>query len=151
MWPSRGAARTLRRERRRARSCAQRVSGGTKLDRHPRLQRGPAADAAHGARAAIPDSGHLTPFRVGCSGWQYRHWRGDFYPADLPQSRWLEFYASRFDTVEVNNSFYRLPPEDLFSTWRGRVPARFLFAVKASRYLTHMKKLRDPIDPLAKL
>jgi len=93
----------------------------------------------------------LTPFRVGCSGWQYRHWRGDFYPADLPQSRWLEFYASRFDTVEVNNSFYRLPPEDLFSTWRGRVPARFLFAVKASRYLTHMKKLRDPIDPLAKL
>ena len=89
--------------------------------------------------------------RVGCSGWQYRHWRGDFYPADLPQSHWLEYYANHFDTVEVNNSFYRLPPEGLFSTWRVRVPSRFLFAVKASRYLTHMKKLKDPVDPLDRL
>jgi uncharacterized protein YecE (DUF72 family) len=89
--------------------------------------------------------------RVGCSGWQYRHWRGDFYPADLPQSRWLEYYAARFDTVEVNNSFYKLPAEGLLGRWRGRVPARFLFAVKASRYLTHMKKLKDPEDPLDRI
>jgi uncharacterized protein YecE (DUF72 family) len=89
--------------------------------------------------------------RVGCSGWQYRHWRGNFYPADLPQREWLEFYARQFDTVEVNNSFYRLPPEGLLEHWRHRVPARFLFAVKASRYLTHMKKLKDPADPLERI
>jgi uncharacterized protein YecE (DUF72 family) len=89
--------------------------------------------------------------RVGCSGWQYRHWRGDFYPADLPQNRWLEHYAARFDTVEVNNTFYRLPAEGVLAGWRARVPAGFLFAVKASRYLTHMKKLTDPADPLHRL
>ena len=87
-------------------------------------------------------------FRVGCSGWQYRHWRGEFYPADLPVSRWLDFYAARFDTVEVNNSFYRLPEAATFRAWRERSPAGFLFAVKASRYLTHMKKLKDPEQPL---
>ena len=81
--------------------------------------------------------------RVGCSGWQYKHWRGDFYPDKLPTSRWLEYYASHLDTVEVNNSFYRLPEADTFDSWRQRVPAGFLFAVKASRYITHMKKLRD--------
>jgi uncharacterized protein YecE (DUF72 family) len=86
--------------------------------------------------------------RVGCSGWQYRHWRGNFYPSDLPQREWLEYYSKAFDTVEVNNSFYKLPAEGLFSGWRSRVPARFVFAVKASRYLTHMKKLKDPADPL---
>lgn len=86
--------------------------------------------------------------RVGCSGWQYRHWRGDFYPSDLHSSRWLEFYASRFDTVEINNSFYRLPEASVFASWRRRVPPRFVFAVKASRYLTHMKKLKDPAEPL---
>jgi uncharacterized protein YecE (DUF72 family) len=89
--------------------------------------------------------------RVGCSGWQYRHWRGNFYPADLPQHQWLEYYAKQFDTVEVNNSFYRLPPEGLLASWRARVPARFLFAVKASRYLTHMKKLKDPEEPLDRI
>ena len=87
-------------------------------------------------------------YRVGCSGWQYRHWRGNFYPADLPQSRWLDYYAARFDTVELNNSFYRLPAEGAFGAWRARTPPRFLFAVKASRYLTHMKKLKDPRDPI---
>jgi len=81
----------------------------------------------------------------------YRHWRANFYPADLPQRDWLPFYARHFDTVEVNNSFYKLPVKGLFSGWRRRVPVRFLFAVKASRYLTHMKKLTDPVDPLAKL
>jgi uncharacterized protein YecE (DUF72 family) len=90
-------------------------------------------------------------FKVGCSGWQYRHWKGDFYPGDLPQSEWLEYYAARFDTVEVNNSFYRLPPEGVFETWRARTPPRFLFAVKASRFLTHMKKLKDPEEPVERL
>ena len=90
-------------------------------------------------------------YRVGCSGWQYRHWRGDFYPSDLPQREWLEYYARHFDTVEINNSFYRLPEEGVFAQWRARVPARFLFAVKASRFLTHMKKLKDPEEPVERL
>ncbi len=93
-------------------------------------------------------SGGRAVCRIGCSGWQYRHWRGAFYPADLPQSRWLEYYAERFDTVEVNNSFYRLPAEGLFASWRDRAPRGFVFGVKASRYLTHMKKLKDPAAPL---
>lgn len=86
--------------------------------------------------------------RVGCSGWQYSHWREDFYPFSLPQKKWLDYYATQFDTVEVNNSFYRLPSEKTFSEWRERVPDPFLFAVKASRYLTHMRRLKDPADPL---
>jgi uncharacterized protein YecE (DUF72 family) len=89
------------------------------------------------------------PFvRIGCSGWQYRHWRGAFYPHDLPQARWLEYYVRQFDTVEINNSFYRLPEGTTFASWRQRAPSRFLFAVKASRYLTHMRKLKDPREPL---
>jgi len=87
--------------------------------------------------------GPKAAIRIGCSGWQYRHWRGDFYPAALPTSRWLEYYASHFDTVEINNSFYRLPEANTFASWRGRVPGTFVYAVKASRYLTHMKKLKD--------
>jgi len=94
------------------------------------------------ARAAI---------RIGCSGWQYRHWRGRFYPHDLPVERWLEHYAAAFDTVELNSSFYRLPEADDFASWARRVPDRFIFAVKASRYLTHLKRLRDPRDPLDRL
>ena len=86
--------------------------------------------------------------RIGCSGWQYRHWRGDFYPEDLAQDRWLEFYAERFDTVELNNSFYRLPSADAFDSWARRAPSGFRFALKASRYLTHLRKLHDPADPL---
>jgi uncharacterized protein YecE (DUF72 family) len=89
--------------------------------------------------------------RVGCSGWQYKHWRGDFYPADVPASRWLEHYASHFDTVEINNSFYRLPEAHSFEVWRQRVPPGFLYAVKASRYITHMKKLKDSREPIALL
>lgn len=86
--------------------------------------------------------------RVGCSGWQYSHWKETFYPAKLPQKSWLAYYAMQFDTVEVNNSFYRLPSEKTFSEWRERVPDHFLFAVKASRYLTHLKRLKEPADPL---
>jgi uncharacterized protein YecE (DUF72 family) len=89
--------------------------------------------------------------RVGCSGWQYRHWRGEFYPSLLPQSRWFEHYASVFDTVEINNTFYRLPEQATFAKWAGSAPAGFEFAVKASRFLTHMKKLKDPEEPVERL
>lgn len=89
--------------------------------------------------------------RVGCSGWQYKHWRGDFYPAEVPASRWFEHYAARFDTVEINNSFYRLPERATFAAWARRAPSRFVFAVKASRFLTHMKKLKDPEEPIERL
>jgi uncharacterized protein YecE (DUF72 family) len=87
---------------------------------------------------------------VGCSGWQYKHWRGDFYPAELPQARWFAHYALSFDTVEINNSFYRLPPGETFMNWREQAPRRFIYAVKASRFLTHMKKLKEPYDPLVR-
>src|SRR5438270_303902 len=86
--------------------------------------------------------------RIGCSGWQYKHWRGDFYPADLAVAQWFDFYAAHFDTVEINNSFYRLPEATVFEAWRRRAPPGFLYAVKASRFLTHMKKLKDPAEPL---
>ena len=89
--------------------------------------------------------------KVGCSGWQYKHWRGNFYSAEVPTSRWLEHYASVFDTVEINNSFYRLPEAETFAQWAARVPRRFVFAVKASRFLTHMKKLKDPKEPVERL
>jgi len=89
--------------------------------------------------------------RIGCSGWLYRHWRGTFYPRDLPQRRWLEYYAAQFDTVEINNTFYRLPEATTFDAWRRQAPPGFLFALKASRFLTHMKKLKDAKEPLARL
>ena len=89
--------------------------------------------------------------RIGCSGWQYKHWKGDFYPGVLPQTRWFEHYASVFDTVELNSTFYRLPEREVFSAWRERAPAGFEFAVKASRFLTHMKKLKDPDEPVERL
>jgi uncharacterized protein YecE (DUF72 family) len=89
--------------------------------------------------------------RVGCSGWQYKHWRGDFYPTDLPQTKWFEHYTARFDTVEINNSFYRLPERATFASWARRAPTAFEFAIKASRFLTHMKKLKDPEEPIERL
>jgi uncharacterized protein YecE (DUF72 family) len=88
---------------------------------------------------------------VGTSGWHYRDWRGAFYPSELPTRRWLEHYATRFDTVELNNSFYRLPTVDAFATWRDAVPDDFVFAVKASRYLTHYRRLREPEEPVERL
>lgn len=89
--------------------------------------------------------------RIGTSGWEYRDWTGRFYPAELPRDRRLEFYADRFDTVELNNSFYRLPEPDTFGGWARRVPDGFAFAVKASRYLTHVRRLREPEEPLERL
>jgi uncharacterized protein YecE (DUF72 family) len=82
--------------------------------------------------------------RVGCSGWNYAHWRGGvFYPPRCPASRWLRFYARQFDTVEVNSTFYRLPRASAVARWVEETPDDFVFAVKASRYLTHVKRLRD--------
>jgi len=92
-----------------------------------------------------------TRARVGCSGWEYKHWRGDFYPVDVPKARWFDHYAARFDTVEINNTFYRLPEQSTFAAWAARAPSGFAFAIKASRFLTHMKKLKDPEEPLARL
>lgn len=89
--------------------------------------------------------------RVGCSGWHYTSWRGSIYPDTLPTTEWLRTYARRFCTVEINNSFYRLPSAQTFANWREQVPRRFIFAVKASRFLTHIKRLRDPEEPIARL
>lgn len=88
---------------------------------------------------------------VGTSGYVYRHWVRRFYPARLPPGRWLAHYAERFDTVELNSTFYRLPSARAFAAWRRQVPAGFVFAVKASRFLTHVRRLRAPSAPLARL
>ena len=88
--------------------------------------------------------------RVGTSGWQYADWRDAFYEG-LPQRLWLTTYAETFDTVEVNATFYRLPVETAVQRWVEQVPAGFVFAVKASRYLTHIKRLREPTEPVARL
>lgn len=91
------------------------------------------------------------PIRIGTSGWEYAHWRGRFYPVGLPRDRWLEFYAERFGAVELNASFYRLPDARTFAAWSRRVPHDFRYAVKASRYLTHVRRLREPAEPLERL
>lgn len=80
---------------------------------------------------------------VGTSGWHYKHWKGPFYPENLPAAKMLDWYAQHFDTVEINNSFYKLPAEEALATWREQTPRNFLFAAKGSRFLTHMKKLKD--------
>jgi uncharacterized protein YecE (DUF72 family) len=87
-------------------------------------------------------------FVIGTSGWQYDDWRGDLYPADLARTRWLEHYAARFPTVEVNNTFYRLPDRHVFEDWRCRVPKGFCFALKMSRYLSHIRRLQAPAEPV---
>jgi uncharacterized protein YecE (DUF72 family) len=80
---------------------------------------------------------------VGCSGWHYEHWCGLYYPDELSKSKWLPFYARQFNTVELNNSFYHLPSEKAFTTWRESTPENFVFAVKVSRFITHIKRLRN--------
>lgn len=89
--------------------------------------------------------------RIGTSGYHYKHWRGPFYPKNISPNKMLEFYSHNFDTVELNNSFYRLPTETAFDDWRQITPANFVFAVKASRFLTHQTKLKDPESALQKL
>ena len=100
----------------------------------------------------------MSEVRVGCSGWMYDDWRGPVYPEGVPKRRWLELYAGRFDTVEVNSTFYRLARREAVATWVEQTRPGFLFAVKASRYLTHVKRLAgiaegierfyEPLQPL---
>jgi uncharacterized protein YecE (DUF72 family) len=87
--------------------------------------------------------------RIGTSGWNYRDWKGPFYPPEVPARRWLESYAERFATTEINGSFYRLPSESTVAAWHDRTPAGFVFAWKASRFITHNKKLKDCADSIA--
>lgn len=88
--------------------------------------------------------------RIGTSGWHYDHWIGRFYPKDLPKEQWLEYYARHFGTVEINNTFYHLPRAQTMVSWHDRVPAGFVYAVKASRYITHVKKLNDPEESIGR-
>jgi len=88
--------------------------------------------------------------RIGTSGWNYDHWRERFYPWDLPPDRWFRHYAKTFDTVEINNTFYQQPDESTLRRWATQAPRGFVYAVKANRYITHMKKLKDAADPLDK-
>ena len=83
----------------------------------------------------------MKPVHIGCSGWNYRHWRETVYPKGVPASRWLEHYATMFDTVEVNSTFYRLAIPDAVARWVEQTPPGFIFTLKASRYLTHIKRL----------
>ena len=84
--------------------------------------------------------------RIGCSGWNYKDWRQSFYPKGLPARQWLERYAEAFDTVEINNTFYRLPKQSAVENWVKQTPRGFVFTVKASRYLTHIKRLTTVED-----
>jgi uncharacterized protein YecE (DUF72 family) len=93
---------------------------------------------------------HPGLIHIGTSGWHYKHWKGTFYPADLPSTKWLPWYADHFDTVEINNSFYRLPAASALELWCRQTPADFCFAVKASRYITHNRKLKDPQNAVDK-
>jgi uncharacterized protein YecE (DUF72 family) len=90
----------------------------------------------------------MVRYYVGTSGWHYEHWKGLFYPHDLRKDRWLQFYADYFSTVELNNSFYRLPSENAFINWKNSSPDGFSFTVKASRFITHIKRLKDISEPL---
>jgi uncharacterized protein YecE (DUF72 family) len=89
--------------------------------------------------------------RIGCSGWNYKHWKERFYPKGLPVSHWFAFYAETFDTVEINNSFYMLPKPETFDKWRDQAPPGFRYAVKANRFLTQAKKLIDCAEPLERM
>lgn len=84
----------------------------------------------------------------GCSGFHYDDWKDKFYPDDLPKKRWLEYYAEHFKTVEINNTFYHLPSDKTFRDWHERTPGNFRFTLKGSRYVTHVKKLNDPDEPV---
>jgi uncharacterized protein YecE (DUF72 family) len=91
------------------------------------------------------------PVLIGTSGWQYAHWKGIFYPKGLPQRVWLEHHAAHFQTVEVNNAFYRLPERRVFEQWALRTPPDYVITVKASRYLTHIRRLKEPQEPVLRL
>lgn len=86
----------------------------------------------------------LSQVHIGTSGWSYEHWRARFYPSEIETNSWLNYYCRFFETVEINKSFYRLPAKKTFEAWRKQSPTKFIFAVKGSRFITHMKKLKDP-------
>jgi len=88
---------------------------------------------------------------IGTSGWHYKHWMGNFYPPEVKSKGFTDYYIRFFRTVEINNSFYKLPSFETFANWRAAVPDDFIFAVKASRYITHMKKLKEPQEGLSRL
>jgi uncharacterized protein YecE (DUF72 family) len=96
----------------------------------------------------FPMSQAKCDIRIGTSGWHYDHWAGPFYPADLPKDKWLEYYAQHFDTVELNNTFYHLPKEQSLKRWHKLAPKDFIYSVKANRYITHIKRLKDPQEVL---
>ena len=94
----------------------------------------------------------MTPgIKIGTSGWNYQHWKGAFYPDQLTPREWLKYYMRHFETVEVNNTFYKLPGKNVFRDWYEMTSECFVFSVKASRYITHMKKLKDPVQPIRTL
>jgi len=86
--------------------------------------------------------------RIGTSGWHYAHWEGLYYPEKLPKSKWFEYYARDFDTVEINNTFYQLPKQETFKNWHKQAPENFLYAVKANRFITHIKRLKGAEETL---
>lgn len=88
---------------------------------------------------------------IGTSGWNYKHWKEPFYPEDLPQNQWLEYFKEYINTVEINNTFYNTPSKETFEHWRDTVPDDFAFSIKVNRYITHMKKLKDPEESLKSL
>jgi uncharacterized protein YecE (DUF72 family) len=90
-------------------------------------------------------------WRIGTSGWNYKHWKEIFYPQQLPVSKWLDFYSSQFDSVEVNATFYRLPKPESVDKWYEKSPEGFLWAVKGNKFITHTRRLKNPKEPLERL
>lgn len=107
----------------------------------------PRAAPINGERISVKRE-RSSEIHIGTSGWNYDHWREAFYPQGCPKSKWLQFYAEHYRTVELNASFYRLPKPQTFETWRKKTPANFLWAVKANRYITHIKRIKDVREPL---
>ncbi len=101
-------------------------------------------------KGKIEMNGGYNRIHIGTSGWSYEHWRGPFYPKNIKTGTYFDFYSSRFDTVEINNSFYQLPEKETLEKWKHQAPDDFIFSVKASRYITHMKKLKDPREAVKK-
>lgn len=93
----------------------------------------------------------MAQIRIGCSGWQYKHWREIFYPKGLAQTRWFALYADHFDTVEINSSFYHLPKATTFEKWHDQAPPGFCYAIKANRFITQAKKLLDCEEPMERM
>ena len=120
---------------------------------HPQLEYSTCLPAGRPARrqAGLVIPAAMACFWIGTSGWHYSHWRGDFYPEDLSPRDWLPHYARHFPTVELNASFYRQPKTSTWALWRERTPQGFRFAVKASRFLTHIRRLKDPQEPLERV